>query len=128
MGGGGWRAAGAGGAGPQPTAPGALSGAGGAGRWQKLRLSNDEQERLAWMAEGWRSISPGAGEQAARALIYRLKPEKFTDTALLAWARSPASAHDAPWRKLATLPRYWTAPAFPLKAADFIGRGGGRGR
>ena len=73
--------------------------------WQKLRLSNDEHERLASMAEGWRSISPGAGEQAARALIYRLKPEKFTDTALLAWARSPASAHDAPWRELATLPR-----------------------
>jgi len=91
--------------------------------WQKLRLSNDEHERLASMAEGWRSISPGAGEQAARALIYRLKPEKFTDTALLAWARSPASAHDAPWRELATLPRYWTAPAFPLKAADFIARG-----
>ena len=91
--------------------------------WQKLRLSNDEHERLASMAEGWRSISPGAGEQAARALIYRLKPEKFTDTALLAWARSPASAHDAPWRKLATLPQRWTAPTFPLKAADFIARG-----
>jgi poly(A) polymerase len=91
--------------------------------WQKLRLSNDEHERLASMAEGWRSISPDAGEQAARVLIYRLKPEKFTDTALLAWARSPASAHDAPWRELARLPQRWTTPAFPLKAADFIARG-----
>ena len=56
-------------------------------------------------------------------MIYRLKPEKFTDSALLAWARSPASAHDAPWRELATLPQRWTAPTFPLKAADFIARG-----
>ena len=33
------------------------------------------------------------------------------------------SAHDAAWRALATLPQRWTAPVFPLKAADFIARG-----
>ena len=27
------------------------------------------------------------------------------------------------WRELATLPERWTAPKFPLKAADFIARG-----
>ena len=27
------------------------------------------------------------------------------------------------WRELATLPERWNAPAFPLKAADFIARG-----
>jgi poly(A) polymerase len=42
---------------------------------------------------------------------------------LLAWARSPATAHDPAWRALATLPGHWTAPVFPLKAADFIKRG-----
>ncbi len=30
---------------------------------------------------------------------------------------------DAAWRALATLPQRWTAPAFPLRAADFIARG-----
>ena len=33
------------------------------------------------------------------------------------------SAHDAEWRALATLPQHWTAPVFPLKAADFMKRG-----
>jgi len=91
--------------------------------WQKLRLTNNEHERLASMAEGWRRISPSFGEQRARALLYRLKPEQFTDHALLGWARSQASAHDEAWRALATLPARWTAPVFPLKAADFIQRG-----
>jgi poly(A) polymerase len=91
--------------------------------WQKLRLANSEHERLASMAEGWRRISPAFGEQAARALLYRLKPEHFSDHALLAWARSQGSAHDEAWRALATLPARWSAPVFPLKAADFIKRG-----
>jgi poly(A) polymerase len=63
------------------------------------------------------------GEQGARALIYRLGPEHFTDHALLGWARSTASADNADWHALATLPQRWTAPVFPLKAADFIKRG-----
>ena len=91
--------------------------------WQKLRLANDEHERLVSMAEGWRRISPGFGEAGARALLYRLKAQHFTDHALLGWARSQGSAHDEAWRALATLPARWTAPVFPLKAADFIQRG-----
>ena len=91
--------------------------------WQKLRLTNNEHERLASMAEGWRRISPGFGELAARALLYRLKAEHFTDHALLGWARSQANAHDEAWHRLARLPQHWSAPVFPLKAADFIARG-----
>jgi len=91
--------------------------------WQRLRLTNAEHERLSSMAEAWRQTSPERGEQVARALLYRLKPEKFTDAVLLAWARSPASAHVEAWRRLATVPARWSAPVFPLKAADFIKRG-----
>ncbi len=90
---------------------------------QKLRLHNVEQERLVSMAEGWRRISPERGELAAQALIYRLGPLAFVDHALLGWARSAASANDTNWHAMATTPQRWTAPVFPLKAADFIKRG-----
>ncbi len=90
---------------------------------QKLRLHNAEQERLISMAEGWRRISPERGEAAAHTLIYRLGPQAFTDHALLGWARSAASASDANWHAMTTMPKRWTAPVFPLKAADFIKRG-----
>ncbi len=91
--------------------------------WQKLRLANSEHERLASMGEGWRHISPQYGEKAARALLYRLRPQQFTDHVLLAWTRSDATSNDAEWRVLATLPQRWTAPVFPIKAADFMKRG-----
>jgi poly(A) polymerase len=90
---------------------------------QKLRLSNDEQARLLSMAQAWwRRVVP-AGDKLARPWLYRLGPDNFTDRVLLAWARWGAAVDDPKWRDLATLPQRWTAPVFPLKAADFIARG-----
>jgi poly(A) polymerase len=94
--------------------------------WQRLRLSNAEHARLASMGDAWWRVSP-ANQRAARALLYRLRPERFTDRVLIAWARSPAGAADYAWRELATLPQRWTVPVFPLKAADFIKRGVDKG-
>ena len=91
--------------------------------WQRLRLSNAEHERLASMGEAWWRITP-TDDHAARALLYRLGPQRFVDRVLIAWARSPdAGAADEGWRALAMLYANWTIPVFPLKAADFIKRG-----
>ena len=94
--------------------------------WQRLRLSNAEHERLSSMSDAWWRVSP-ADEQAARALLYRLGPQRFVDRVLIAWARSwersSRAAHDKIWRALAMLPGHWAAPVFPLKAADLIKRG-----
>ena len=95
--------------------------------WQHLRLSNTEHERLASMGEGWWRVSQD-NERAARALLYRLGPERYVDRVLIAWARAwPQGARDEHWCALATLPQRWTVPAFPLKAADFIRRGVAKG-
>lgn len=88
----------------------------------RLRLSNAEAERLVALEHWWR-VSPAAGEQAARALLYHLGPQSFADRVLVAWSRSSAGAADHAWHALANLPQRWTAPKFPLKAADFIARG-----
>jgi len=89
---------------------------------QRLRLANAEMDRLLALEMWWR-VAPLAGEQAARALLYRLGAQAFSDQVLVAWARSPAGVVDAAWCELASLPQRWTAPVFPLKAADFIRRG-----
>ncbi|HKM88332.1 MAG TPA: CCA tRNA nucleotidyltransferase [Xanthobacteraceae bacterium] len=89
---------------------------------QRLRLSNAESERLLALEQWWR-IAPQADQQAARVILYRLGPQTFADQVMLAWARSDAGAADHHWRELANLPQRWTAPAFPLKAADFMERG-----
>jgi tRNA nucleotidyltransferase/poly(A) polymerase len=87
---------------------------------ERLRLSNVERETLGAMASAWWRVSPGMD---ARALLYRLGPDHFTARALLAWSRADAEADEAAWRALATLPQRWTAPTFPLRAADFLARG-----
>ena len=89
----------------------------------RLRLFNAEHDRLASATEGWRGIPPAIGETAARVLVYRIGAERFTERVLLAFARSGVPASDAAWQALASLPGRWSAPTFPLRAADFIARG-----
>jgi poly(A) polymerase len=88
----------------------------------RFRLSNAELERLLALENWWR-VAPTAGAQAAHALLYQAGPQSFTDRVLLAWARSQEGAADAGWLELARLPQRWTAPAFPLRAADLTRRG-----
>jgi poly(A) polymerase len=94
--------------------------------WQRLRLSNAEHDRLASMAEAWWRISPD-DDKGARALLYRLGPQRFVDRVLVAWARdwarSPRAVQDQAWSALVHRLESWVAPHFPLKAADFIKRG-----
>ena len=89
---------------------------------QRLRLSNVESDRLSAL-DGWWQIAPSLREQAAQALLYRLGSQSFTDRILHAWAHANADTADNEWRTLATLPQRWTAPAFPLRSADFTRRG-----
>ncbi len=89
---------------------------------QRLRLSNVEAEQLVALEHWWR-VSPEAGEQPAHALLYHLGPQSFADRVLIAWSRSAAGVSDRAWHDVANLPQRWTAPKFPLKAADFIDRG-----
>jgi poly(A) polymerase len=90
---------------------------------ERLRLANAESERLVSMGDAWWRIVAGLSEQAARVLLYRLGPDGYLDRVLLAWSRAPEGVADPQWRALATLPSRWSAPLFPLKAADFMARG-----
>ena len=89
---------------------------------ERLRLANTETDRLKALDRWWR-VSPANGDLAARALLYHLGPESFVDRALIAWSRSLAGAADDAWREFTSLPQRWSAPVFPLKAADLISRG-----
>ena len=90
---------------------------------QRLRLANDEHARLASMAEGWWDLAPDMGAAAVRGLHYRLCTSRFTDRALLAWARSGAEAGDRAWRDLVSATAAVVPPVFPLRAIDFLRRG-----
>ncbi|HEY0219295.1 MAG TPA: CCA tRNA nucleotidyltransferase [Afipia sp.] len=88
----------------------------------RLRLSNAETKRLDSMGHRWWRLSD-MDEDVARRRIYRLGADRYLDRIMLAWARAGRDSESKNWRELATLPRRWSAPDFPLKAADFLSRG-----
>jgi poly(A) polymerase len=94
---------------------------------ERLRLANAEHERLVSMGDRWWRVSPEAGEQAAKTLLYRIGAEHYLDRVLIALARSQAKDNDKAWLNLIALPERWTAPKFPLAARDFIERGVAKG-
>ena len=87
-----------------------------------LRLTNAETKALDSMGHRWWRLA-GMDETTARRRLYRLGEAAYRDRLMLAWARSGDASDDASWRELATLPARWSAPKFPLKAADFVARG-----
>jgi poly(A) polymerase len=87
----------------------------------RLRLTNAETKALDSMGHRWWRLA-GMNEATARRRLYRLGEDRYRDRLLLAWARS-GNDTNASWRELATLPERWSAPKFPLKAADFMARG-----
>lgn len=95
--------------------------------YQRLRLANQERDRIRTMADGWPGLSPALSEGDTRALIYRRGAEAFTDQALLAWARSQATAHDTAWHEFIARAQRFTPPVFPLRADDLIKRGIAKG-
>jgi poly(A) polymerase len=88
----------------------------------RLRLSNAEARALDSMGHRWWRFAT-KDEANARRLLYRLGPERYHDRVLLAWARNGGDVNSSRWREFAELPQRWTAPKFPLRAADFIARG-----
>jgi tRNA nucleotidyltransferase/poly(A) polymerase len=88
----------------------------------RLRLTNAETKALDSMGHRWWRLA-GMDEATARRRLYRLGAERYRDRLMLAWARAGSENASGEWRQLATLPERWSAPKFPLKAADFIARG-----
>ena len=88
----------------------------------RLRLTNAEAKALDSMGHRWWRLAD-MDEARARRRLYRLGEDQYRDRLLLAWAHSGGSQDTAYWREFAALPQRWSAPKFPLKAADFVARG-----
>jgi len=86
-----------------------------------LRLTNAEPRRSIPWPSLWRLA--GMDEAIARATAYRLGEERYRDRLMLAWARAGVGHPFCALARTCTLPQRWSAPKFPLKAADFIARG-----
>ena len=88
----------------------------------RLRLSNSLRDRLAAAVPG---VELGMTDAQARAAIYREGAAVFRDRVLKRWAEAPAEETDA--RRLLALAASWAPPKFPVRGADLVKLGVGRG-
>ena len=87
---------------------------------ERLRLSNEQRDRLARLALPW-PLDPKADLRAQRLALYRLGAERYRDLALLLAAEG-ALAEPRLGESLA-LAAAWKPPRFPLKGRDITALG-----
>ena len=89
----------------------------------RLKLSNNEFERIARAALPDRAFDPDVPEGEAMTFLYRFGAEAFRDGALLAWAKSEASPFDTARRDRILLPERWQPPSLPVRGSDVVKAG-----
>lgn len=89
----------------------------------RLRLSNDQHERLLRAGGRLPDIGTSAPEHAARVCLYAAGEAAYRERLLLAWARSGDPPSHAAWRSRLTLPERWKPARFPIGGADVLALG-----
>ena len=91
---------------------------------QRLRLSNDQRNRLMAMVEPGAEVVAGLDPLAQRRILYRIGAATFIDLVYLAWAEASfheqrdAEAMASPYDAMLAVARNWPAPTLPVKGAD----------
>jgi len=87
---------------------------------ERLRLSNEQRDRLAGLAPPW-PLDPKADLHVQRLALYRLGAERYRDLALLLAAEGVLA--EPRLGELLALAASWKPPGFPLKGRDVTALG-----
>jgi poly(A) polymerase len=96
---------------------------------ERLRLSNQQTERLVKIAAADEPPQPEMNQASLKKLLRRIGTRAFLDRALIAWAERRSIDPLAPesgsaiWGDLLALPAGWTPPEFPLRGRDLMALG-----
>jgi poly(A) polymerase len=90
---------------------------------ERLRLSNEEHERLLRSTMTSPVVGPAAIEREAKAYLYWAGAAAYRERVVMAWARSGAEPASEAWRWRLALPERWEVPRLPIGGDDVIGLG-----
>jgi poly(A) polymerase len=90
---------------------------------ERLKLSNDERDRLLDLAVAKEKLTPYLPVREVRRMLYRLGQKRFRDHVLLAWADDLKQSNSVAWRALLALADAWERPRFPLSGRDVMAAG-----
>ena len=87
---------------------------------ERLRLSNEQRDRLSGLAQPW-PLDPAGDARAQRLALYRLGAERYRDLASLLAA--DGAIPEPRLSQLLALAASWKPPRFPLKGRDVTALG-----
>ena len=90
---------------------------------QRLRLSNENRDRLVDLSNAAEDIAPAMTGPALNKLLYRLGRQRMRDRILLCWSKDSDNSRDAGWGALLARTDSWTSPEFPLTGRDVLAAG-----
>ena len=90
---------------------------------ERLRLSNENRERIEDLAGATEKLVPYLSVREVHRLLYRLDTRRFRDRVLLRWSEDGKNSNAIAWRALLALADTWTRPRFPLTGCDVMAAG-----
>lgn len=90
---------------------------------ERLKLSNDERDRLLDLATAKETLVPYVPVREMRRMLYRLGKQRMRDRVLRAWADDADQSNTIAWRALLALCDAWERPRFPITGHDVIAAG-----
>lgn len=90
---------------------------------KRLRLSNDEADRLTAWAEDATTLNSWLSAREVRAALYRMGHALWLDRVRLAWADDPEPRRQNQWRTLLALANGFVPPRFPINGLQVVEAG-----
>ncbi|MET0544901.1 MAG: CCA tRNA nucleotidyltransferase [Caulobacterales bacterium] len=89
----------------------------------RLKMSNEEKDRLAAGLSRDGVAMPPLSERSARAALYRLGPQAFSDRLVLALSNASGDADTARYKTMRAFAQNWTPPKLPVNGDDLARAG-----
>jgi poly(A) polymerase len=90
---------------------------------ERLKLSNEERDRLLALAITDVRPNPYLPVRDVRQILYRMGKARFRDRVMLAWAGDAKQSNTIAWRALLALTDAWERPRFPLTGREVMAAG-----
>ncbi|MBL8551441.1 MAG: CCA tRNA nucleotidyltransferase [Hyphomonadaceae bacterium] len=94
---------------------------------KRLKLANEERDRLIDALGAQERIVSFLSPREMRRAVYRAGLQAFEDRAMIAWAESGSAGAASQWRALLEMARTWPRPKFPLTGDEVMAAGAAAG-
>jgi poly(A) polymerase len=87
---------------------------------RRLKMSNEERDRLVLSARDATPVSPSMSPAEIRRMLYQNGPVLFRDRVMLAWANAGGTGD---WMTLILAASHWVRPILPVTGQDLLAAG-----